>query len=126
MVNKASTKSTGDQGEEIARQFLESKGYIILEQNWRTSTLEVDIVCTDRESLIFVEVKYRKDLRFGEPVEFISEQKMENLSTIASRYIEEKNYSGPIRFDVIGIRPGYQHNYKIRHLEDVHFSGWDP
>lgn len=126
MVNKISTKSTGDQGEEIARQFLESKGYVILERNWRSSTLEADLICSDRGFLVFVEVKYRKDSRFGEPVEFISADKMKNLSIVAARYIEEKSYSGPIRFDVIGIRPDHSSHFKIRHLEDVHFSGWDP
>ena len=126
MAKTPTTKSIGDQGEEIAHQYLESKGYTILERNWRTSTLEVDIICTDEEFLIFVEVKYRKNSKFGEPVEFISGDKMRNLSIAAGRYLEKKDYMGSIRFDVVGIRPDHNGHYKIRHLKDVHFSGWDP
>lgn len=126
MTDPFSTKLSGDRGEEIACQYLESKGYFILHRNWRASTLEIDIICKNERKLIFVEVKYRKNNHFGEPVEFISEQKMENLSIAAGSYIEEKLYEGMIQFDVVGIRPVGDGHYKIRHLEDVHYPGWDP
>lgn len=126
MTDTTTTKSTGNRGERIARQFLESKGYVILECNWRSSTLEIDIICSKDEFLIFVEVKYRKDNKYVEPVESISEDKMRNLSIAAGRYVEENNYTGSIRFDAIGIRPDKEGHYKIRHLKDVHFPGWDP
>lgn len=116
-----STKMTGDKGERIACEFLQSRGFTILERNWRASTLEIDIICTKDGFLTFVEVKYRKDAKFGDPVEFITEQKLRNMSIAASQYIEEKEYSGPIRFDVVGIRPDRERHYKIRHLEDVLF-----
>lgn len=126
MADAVSTKQTGDHGEQIACQFLESKGYTIRERNWRYSTLELDIICSKEELLVFVEVKYRKDDKFGDPIEFVSEDKMTNISIAAAHYLEDKKYSGPIRFDVLGIRPGSENHYKIRHLKDVHFSGWDP
>ena len=64
---------------------------------------------------------------FGEPIEFITGQKMQNLSQAAAVYVEEKGHQGWIRFDIIGIRPDdKEQHYKIRHLEDIHFSGWDP
>lgn len=126
MVSIITTRESGNKGEDIACEFLRSKGYTILERNWRTSHLELDIICQNDDFLTFVEVKYRKDVKFGEPVEFITEQKMRNLSIAAGRYIEEKEYNGPIRFDVIGIRPDKENHYKIRHLKDIHFSGWDP
>lgn len=116
--------STGNKGERIAIQFLRSRGYDILEHNWRWSTLEIDLICEKEDCLIFVEVKYRKDSRYGDPVEFVDDTKMENLSIAAAHYLEEKSYNGPIRFDVIGIRPGNGQNYKIRHLKDVFFAGW--
>ncbi len=126
MISVPTTRESGDKGENIACKFLVSKGFTILERNWRTSTLEIDIICTNSEFLTFVEVKYRKNSRYGDPVEFITDQKMENLSIAAAQYIEEKGYTGPVRFDVIGIRPDRGNHYKIRHLEDIHFSGWDP
>lgn len=113
------TKSSGDKGERIACEYLLSKGYIILERNWRISNLEIDIICSKEDFLIFVEVKYRKDAFFGDPVEFVTEQKMAYLATAASRYIQSIAHEGPIRFDIIGIRPDRENHYKIRHLEDI-------
>lgn len=126
MIVHLSTKEKGDRAEDIAVQFLQSKDYTILEQNWRSSTLEVDIICSKGNFIIFVEVKYRKDDKYGDPVEFISDQKMQHLSILAGRYMEEVGYNGQIRFDVIGMRPDGNGKYKIRHLKDVQFSGWDP
>lgn len=120
------TKQTGDMGERIASQYLTSKGYTILERNWRSRHLELDIICQIDEFLVFVEVKYRKNTKFGDPVEFITEQKMRHLSDAAADYMEQSAYSGLIRFDIIGIRPGQADHYKIQHLEDIHFPGWDP
>jgi len=122
-----STRSTGNLGERIACQFLQSKGYTILEQNWRFKHLELDIICQTGDFLVFVEVKYRKNVMFGEPIEFITGQKMQNLSQAAAVYVEEKGHQGWIRFDIIGIRPDAKaRHYKIRHLKDIHYSGWDP
>ncbi|MBY5960217.1 YraN family protein [Membranicola marinus] len=120
------TRQTGDYGERIACRFLESKGYLIQERNWRHSTLEIDIICRKGDLLIFVEVKYRKDNKYGDPVEFVSSEKMTNISIAAAHYLETIEYSGGIRFDVLGIRPGSSGHFKIRHLKDVHFAGWDP
>ena len=126
MSDVHSTKWAGNQGERIACQYLVSKGFTILERNWRSRHLELDIICRNADFLVFVEVKYRKNVRFGDPVEFITAQKMQNLSDAAAMYIEQADYKGFIRFDIIGIRPDRGDHFKIRHLEDIHFSGWDP
>lgn len=126
MSDAHSTVWTGNLGERIACQYLVTKGFTILERNWRSHQLELDIICRKPEFLVFVEVKYRKNARFGDPVEFITQRKMQNLSDAAALYLEQSNYKGLIRFDIIGIRPGTGDHYKIRHLEDIHFSGWDP
>src|SRR5690554_2261043 len=103
MSDAHTTIWTGNLGERIACQYLVSKGFTILERNWRSHHLELDIICRNPEFLVFVEVKYRKNARFGDPVEFITQRKMQNLSDAAALYIEESNYEGLIRFDIIGI-----------------------
>lgn len=117
--------SKGKRGENIAARFLESKGYSILERNWRWSTLEIDLICRKDEFLIFVEVKYRENTRFGDPADFVDDRKMTNISIAAARYREESNTPGLVRFDVIGIRHDFGAHYKIRHLRDVYFAGWN-
>src|SRR5690625_2630061 len=123
-MTKKTTRSTGDKGERIAARFLASKGFQIVDTNWRWSTLEIDLICQIRGVLVFVEVKYRKDNRFGDPVDFVDDQKMKHLPVAAARHLEEKQHEGPIRFDLMGSRPDRGNIYKIRHLEDVFFGGW--
>src|SRR5690625_7604622 len=116
-MTKKTTRSTGDKGERIAARFLASKGFQIVDTNWRWSTLEIDLICQIRGVLVFVEVKYRKDNRFGAPVDFVDDQKMENLSIAAARYLEEKKHGGRIRFDIIGIRPDRRNICQMRHSD---------
>ena len=60
-------RETGSRYEKQAAVFLEQKGYEILEMNFRCRRGEIDLVARDGEYLVFVEVKYRADLRCGRP-----------------------------------------------------------
>ncbi len=57
----------GRKGEDLAAEYLSSKGYRILERNWRWSRAEADIIAMDGEVLVFVEVKTRTSDYFGSP-----------------------------------------------------------
>jgi len=66
----------GARGEKLARRFLRSRGYKILYRNFRAcGGGEIDIVCRDGDTLIFVEVKTRSDEDFGRPIEAVDRQK---------------------------------------------------
>lgn len=54
-------KEIGDFWEDRAREFLERKGYRIIERNWRSRTGEIDLVCQDGDTLVFVEVRFRRE-----------------------------------------------------------------
>ena len=64
--------SLGEKGEEIAMLHLKQQGYRILEQNFRTKLGEIDIVAVDSGSLVFVEVKTRRGITHGSPLEAIT------------------------------------------------------
>lgn len=108
----------GKKGEELAKQFLEAKGYEILDQNWAYKHAEIDLIAFHNQTLIFVEVKTRSSLHFGEPQDFVSPRKHRLLASAASRYIELIGYSGEIRFDIIGIYIKDEHP-KINHIENA-------
>ena len=59
----------GIQGEQLACQFLEKKGYVILERNWRHAKHELDIIAQDGKELVILEVKTRSSAKHGEPEE---------------------------------------------------------
>ncbi len=100
------TKRTGDEGEEIAAKLLTEKGFEILERNYRFGKGEIDIVARDPEtsSVVFVEVKSRKNLEYGEPEYGISKNKMSQIRRMASAYLFDKDLSElDCRFDVVTV-----------------------
>ena len=101
-----STKKTGDKGEELAVEFLESEGYSIINRNYRYGKGEIDIIAKDpeQEGLVFVEVKSRKSLEYGAPENAITRNKIKQLKRIAELYLYEKEINEILcRFDVITV-----------------------
>ncbi|MCR4868654.1 MAG: YraN family protein [Lachnospiraceae bacterium] len=100
-----SKRSVGDIYEQKAAQFLEKKGYQILARNYHTRFGEIDLVALDEGVLCFVEVKYRKDNRFGSPQEAVDVKKQKRLSYSAAVYVmkEKIGLERAMRFDVVGI-----------------------
>lgn len=111
-------KITGNWGEELAASWLtENKGFVLLHRNLQLGRSEVDILAMDEDVLVFVEVKVRKDNRFGHPEEFADEKKSAHLRRAADLYLEKSGFSGMIRFDVVAIT-GTPVFYELLHLED--------
>lgn len=94
----------GKTGEEIARRFLKDRGYRLVKTNYRSRLGEIDIVCEDGETVVFVEVKYRTSERFGTPAAAVTPVKQERLRRLAEEFLIAHNLeSRPVRFDVLGI-----------------------
>ena len=97
-------RNIGSQYEKLAGAYLEKQGFEILEYNVYSRAGEIDIVAKDGEYLVFVEVKYRKDTMYGNPLEAVSITKQRTISKCALSYLKKhKLMNMPIRFDVIGI-----------------------
>ena len=97
-------KKLGDFGEKTALQYLKKKHYRILETNYRVHRVgEIDIVAMDKETLVFVEVKYRKSDAFGRPEEYVDRRKRERLIRAANAYLAAHPASGGVRFDVVAV-----------------------
>jgi len=79
---------TGRRGEELARQFLEKRGFQIIETNYRCAEGEIDIVARQEDCLVFVEVRAKTSHKFGSPEESITATKKKRLIAIASRYLQ--------------------------------------
>lgn len=97
--------SLGKIGEEIARKYLQKIGYRIVCSNYRQQQGEIDIVAEDGEFLVFIEVKTRSGLSFGDPLEAVNSHKRRQIARAATRYMAENNcFERPARFDVVGVR----------------------
>ena len=95
----------GKSGEDAAVDFLKKKGYKVLARNWRFRRLgEIDIVAKLKDTICFIEVKTRKDDKFGTPYEAVDGRKQFKLSGLAISYLKSKNLmDSAARFDVVSI-----------------------
>lgn len=109
----------GFKGEMLAKEYLEQKGYEILDENWVHGKAEVDLIAYINKQIIFVEVKTRTSITFGLPEDFVSEAKQKQMDLAASEYIELMNHQGEIRFDIVSVLFDKQNNYTIKHIEDA-------
>ena len=104
-MSKHENKTSGGRGEKLAEKYLRDSGYRILARNFTTDIGEIDLIATDDEFLIFVEVKARMSDAYGEPAEAVDVRKQRKLNMVASQYIKKSMLFGaPARFDVIEVR----------------------
>ena len=97
----------GKKSEEIAAQFLLSRGYRILERNYRTPRGELDLIALDGDVLVFVEVKARRGMSFGEPHWAVDQRKRQHLVKASLFYLSRKRIQNRCcRFDLVVIQEG--------------------
>ena len=115
-----SQKALGDYGEGLAVEYLRSHGMVILHRNWRCDVGELDVVARDGDTLVICEVKTRRSLSHGSPLEAVGKRKLAKLRHLALRYVTEQRI-GPraIRFDVIGVLQSWDGPPVLRHVRDV-------
>jgi putative endonuclease len=91
-------------GERIAEEFLALRGLSIIERNRRVGRGEIDLIARDRETIVFVEVKFRTGNSFGGPLAAVSSKKREDVARAAAGYLARHGLLGrPVRFDVVGL-----------------------
>ena len=116
----AAHNELGMWGEELAAEYLQHKGYSILERDWKSGHRDLDIIATDDDILVFVEVKTRRNRVFGEQEDAIDYKKLQNLRQAINYYVKSRRINREFRLDVItavgtpgGDRP------EMSHIEDI-------
>ena len=104
--NRRSTRQSGDEGEEIAKQHLLKLGFQIIETNYHYGKGgEIDIIAKDGDVLVFCEVKMRRNDEYGDPEFAITMKKQAQLRKIAAAYLYERDIDDmECRFDVVAIK----------------------
>ena len=128
VVAKAGPASAvGAYGERLAARYLIDSGMQILDRNWRCDQGEIDIVATDGTCLVIVEVKTRRTLAFGAPVEAVTPVKAARLRRLAGCWLAERRpllgslseVVAEVRIDVIGVFRPSRGPAQIEHLVSV-------
>lgn len=106
----------------MAAEYLQSKGYVIVAKNYRNKQGEIDIIAKEKKektfsSLVYVEVKYRSSLAYGDPLEAVDFRKRKRISRAASYHYARFGapYQLGCRFDVIAIYG----DGSIKHIENA-------
>lgn len=103
-LSKKSKKEIGEYGEGLAIRFLKRNGYRILEKNYRFPMGEIDIIASDKDTLVFIEVKTKKFDPYIPPEISVNRKKQEKIIKGALCYIKDKEKDfDRYRFDVVAI-----------------------
>ncbi len=97
------TTSTGRAAENAAAEYLSSKGFKILQQNWRTRWCEIDIVAEKAKCIYFVEVKYRADSTWGSGLEYITPKKLKQMKFAAEFWVHTHDWPGDYYLSAIEV-----------------------
>lgn len=109
----------GLQGQKAAETFLRSKGYTILERNYRIRSGEIDIIAAQDTYVVFIEVKTRNSLTYGYPCEAVNHKKQQKIINTAHHYIATKICAdGDFRFDVVEVLWQNGQTY-VKHIMDA-------
>ena len=127
-MNTDTRRGTGVKGEEEAARFLTRSGYAILDRNVRTRAGKIDLVAKEGKTLVFVEVKTRRDLIEGDPPQAaVHTRKQNRLAKLAHGYLKLKRIrQTPCRFDVVSVILNEEGGVKaIRHIPNAFsVSAW--
>jgi putative endonuclease len=108
----------GRAGEDAVVAWYESRGYDILERNWRVRSGEIDVIARAGATLVFCEVKTRRGDAFGPPVESVTLRKQRRLRLLARHWFADGNLrAASVRFDVASVVPDGRGGWTVDVLE---------
>lgn len=111
----------GREGEKYAADYLEEQGYVILDRNWMCGHKDLDIVAVKDEILVFVEVKTRTGMEWGDPEDAVTDKKIRNIVHAADAYIRYRCLDMDVRFDVISIIMDDTGFYRVEHIKEAFY-----
>lgn len=113
--------NTGKDAEVRACRYLQAQGLRLVRKNYHTRRGEIDLVMQDKDSLVFVEVRYRRQAGFGSAAESVDRRKQLKLTACANHYLQTfpENARQPCRFDVVSIGDNMDNIEWIRNAFDA-------
>lgn len=110
----------GQEAEQKALAYLLSKGYLLLEKNFRYRKAEIDLILQKDDFLVVVEVKARSTQYFGAAETFVSPKKIELLVMATDYYIQKNQLNLEVRFDIVAFHVDGIH-WKQTHLKNAFY-----
>lgn len=101
------SRETGKQAETVARVYLQQQGLTLVAENYSCRAGEIDLIMSDNQHLIFIEVKFRRHLQYGSGLDRVTPKKQSNIIQAARHYLHQQGLTETAccRFDVISLTP---------------------
>lgn len=117
------SRQAGAGWEKIAESFLSGQGLKLLQRNFSSRLGEIDLIVEDDETIVFVEVRYRKSSQYGSGAESVTPQKQNRISRAAAWYLAKNPHRAAqcCRFDVISVHP-QNGNQGINWIQNAFYS----
>ncbi|MBV0894682.1 YraN family protein [Microbacterium sp. NC79] len=118
----AAKDDLGRRGEQLAVEYLTERNHVVVDRNWRCAEGELDVVTVSGDMVVVVEVKTRRSMAFGDPLEAVDARKRSRLWRLARAWgvaHPEILRGRSVRLDIIGITGGESTGFDLAHLEDV-------
>ena len=114
-------KKLGGQGEKHPLEYLQKKGYRLIAQNYYNYIGEIDLIMRDKKTIVFIEVKTKTELEFGNPLEMIDTRKQKKLLECIKVYVQKNNlFDEEVRIDAVSVVVDIWGNkLKIEHIENA-------
>lgn len=109
----------GQKAEEIALSYLLQQGLNCITRNFRCRFGEIDLIMKQQDYLVFVEVRYRVNTRFGGGLASITAQKIRRCRATAEIYLRRYTHTPPCRFDVISINGNLEQATALTWVQDA-------
>ena len=105
MSKKPTSIEIGTAAESVACEYLQQHGLVLRERNFRAPHGELDLIMQDHDHMVFVEVRFRRNHRFGSGADTVSRAKQDKLLKTALYYLQRhpRLAKQPVRFDVVSI-----------------------
>lgn len=117
---RRSRREVGQLGEDLAVDFLDGLGWVVLARNWRCRYGELDVIAAEGRDLVVVEVKTRSGSLFGDVAEAVTPAKYQRMRRLTGIWLSEQDVHWPvIRFDVVAVQLNWGALPTVSHLRGV-------
>ncbi|WP_101571250.1 MULTISPECIES: YraN family protein [unclassified Brevibacterium] len=112
-------RAVGQTGEDLAAEFLQRQGMVVIERNFRCPRGEIDIIARDGDTIVFVEVKTRRTFALGSPLEAVTRAKLKRIRMLSGIWLRgQSDFFPSVRIDALGIvmepEPAYSHRRNLQ------------
>lgn len=101
-IKNALNITKGNLAETEACKYLQKQGLKLIEKNYHCRSGEIDLIMQDKDQIVFVEVRYRKNNSHGSALDTVNQTKIKKIISTANHYLVQHKLDKPTRFDVIG------------------------